>query len=477
MADRYCDVSLSTGLNDGTSIANAWWSLTDVLKNTHLDTQDAGDVIHVRTADAGGNLEEAFTADIATAMTTSTTNPTRLIFDDGTVWAQAGTFRYYNPNDVANDINFQASIRIEAGKTTRRLLLQTAFDDTGFYNQFIIFKAGYYEGIVIDNHTLGGVCTGYIQCQHTENTQCVLRNCLFEPTKIFYSSRPCLFYLIDEDSPTLIDCWIDLQYALQQPLAPVDPNIFQAFGDNWGLILIGGGILNSSEKIGVIRPTTNDRDAVSRIEAYNFAAGDCSLITPVARNKFYPDTVNGIAISGAEDGKSYSSMHWTGSNQLDFKEDKSYPYLDSILPDSNNQAWSYRVLPSDGSVIKCSTLPALSKIYSQPAGIKDVTLEFMADDLLDINAETFWLHLTYTDSAGNIRNMSSYNDEEGIFSASTASWVNDAFLGKEMSKYKIVFATDYAIGEGTMLFATIFIATKTANSSSYIFYSPDLGIA
>jgi len=95
MAQKYIDTSLTTVLNDGSSIANAWHSFFQVVTNTQVaGTYVAGDIINVRTHNGVADITETSITAITLAVVGTTANPVTLKFDNGVIWGTGGTFMY-----------------------------------------------------------------------------------------------------------------------------------------------------------------------------------------------------------------------------------------------------------------------------------------------------------------------------------------------------------------------------------------------
>ena len=103
MADKYLDTTLASGLNDGTSIANAWQDMREVMTNTQAaGTYAAGDVINVRSHDGTTDITEDLGATtLAQAEIGSEQLPVTWLIDDGTVWPQGGIFTMQHGGDTA----------------------------------------------------------------------------------------------------------------------------------------------------------------------------------------------------------------------------------------------------------------------------------------------------------------------------------------------------------------------------------------
>lgn len=472
MADKYVDVSLTTGANDGTSQADAWHSLVEVFNNTIASGSiTAGDTIYVRTADSGGDLEEEFTANINCATPASVSAQTSFVFDNGVKWAEAGVFTLFTSTNLS--FITKGYVNFYADGINRRFNIQTRYTTVNNGAFFTLFKyaSAYYEGLRLTSQTAGVRC-GMSHASDSGTNFVTFRNLLYAitPRNDYYAYAIRLSGYI-ASSLNFIDCEFDFSNTTYTT-------------SDWALIFIGNGIrarieFNGGKVTGgwqnlkFFVPATTDNNVNCIFRGFDFGAVIPDMSDTVIAKYGQPTSWTIL-----DSPNSLDYMHRRGGVLTEYKATNYQPTLNATLPDGSNTPWSLMVYALDNSVAVPTSLPPIEKIYDQATGIKTLKVELLMNTNLDADtmAGVFWAEFSYyDDTLGRFVTQSTKNDG-GAIPTSEVNWSTLTYGGILYSRRKFSITTSGSIRSGTRVICNIYCAFTRTLTTDFMFIDPDMSI-
>ncbi len=160
---------------------------------------------------------------------------------------------------------------------------------------------------------------------------------------------------------------------------------------------------------------------------------------------------------------------------LDSRDDGYYPYLNAARPDSSSTPVSCRLYAHSASANKVFPLPPFSKIYTQSAAAKTITLYMLVNTTYGVpNKEEACIHVCYTDSGGTVRNETTYVIDGGSLDSGSSGWSATTYGAASFTSVKLALTTQYSIKQDTAVLVTLMWA-KTANTTEdVVFICPDI---
>ncbi len=492
MADKFCVPGLATGLNDGTSWANAWQNLEQVVENTIASgSYAAGDNIYVATNDGSADtaVSDSATWTFAT-ITGAVANPVNLIFDDGTksdgsTTMPAGTFTKTQTGDtIMFDLdhgwNVYGNNRLDL-KTNRTanhsLILGTAnIYDTDIYLE----NANQLQGI--EAKYASAYATGLL----------LLHGCTIWLYGSSNSSRS-LFRVTRGATLRLVDTWIDFSNHAGN-IANSFYWLFSTTDASNGVGYIeayGGGVRDASTTFNLVRPFINDAASYGgSITLDNFALP--AIMNSVAAGFLKapaPETDVGssgnqtFAMKGGvypEDMAYATTNGWAQS-----EKSANYPTLSAKLPDSaGGTSYSMKIYTGNLAAVSATPsnpfkCPVVKKDYDQTAATKTITVEVLIDNRQAPTDHELWFDVMYTDNAtGNtvIESTRAMKKDEAALTTSTASWTATTYATQSYNKRKISLTTANSIKQYTEITVIMYAGFACYDSNSFWFYDPDFAI-
>ena len=477
MTDKYVDVSLSTGLNDGSSQANAWQVFAEVLKNTMAaGSYVAGDTIHVRTADIGGNLSEALPlwgVLCAYNITGTDDNPLIFKFDTGDKWTESGVLTLTQANDDSY-LNFTSGAIFRA-VGYNFVIAGTITSGNQRFLRWVIAYGGklLMEGTLFtaENGSAYNTCNIGFERNYIKFSKCKFKLGKAAPL------------LVKRDTTAVFeDCVFDF--------IKMTPSSTQGFVNvderNISLTVIGGKVLNANSSVALV--TKPDRATPEYINTQSSINGINLGVSPVEAgigidviNVGYHYQIGQLIYTNIAGTTGF--YHRVNNALTEWDENGNYPYLNAILPDSSSSGWSVKVLPGK---IASATLPArinnVQKYWNGISGKVDVKAEFLVKDTSggtgaydNITKEDCWIAVTYTrDSDGKSNTDISLKSSSALVT-SLANWLPSASYGPDAyDEYMVELTTSEDVKADTIMSINTYFALPAINSTDFFFLCPDI---
>lgn len=538
MSKKYIDVSLSSGLNDGTSLANAWQNFSEVMRGVQANGSVAdGDTVYVRTADASGNLEEYYNIDVTFDGVGGTVDlPITVVFDDGTVWPQAGQFRFYTGDVTTNQVTINDFTIIEADGENHRFIIDLPYTGTSKASGLLL-KGCVTDGIFLDNSAASN--GGHTQVRFSgggaTGPSAVHSNFRFTCRNIYSAA----YYGLGIGTGTyvrLINLIIDVSKKRSDFTNPIIHYAYQ----NGCYDIIGGRLIGGWDTLRLTAlGSTQQYGTTFYVEDFDY--------TPAM--EVNNDDINATKATGVYNysfigcGHKFNAFNIHGGVISRFKYGDNYPYLNSILP--TGEPWSFKIYPSGTAPGTHGELPIVDHYYDQGAVSRTLTMEFLIDEdmivdtisytgasgtfhsgevltgntsgakavivsdltgsislkhvegifevgetiadvtgvtatssesIIGLHAGNLYSVFTYRDSiTGSMKQMTT-KDSGAVLSASSASWSNVTYGAKTYIKRKTSVTTPDPIQDKTMIRVRTFCAMRKKGVTDFFFYEPDVTV-
>lgn len=492
MADKFCVPGLATGLNDGTSWANAWQNLEQVVENTIASGSYAtGDNIYVATNDGSADTAVSDNATwIFAAITGGEANPVNLIFDDGTksdgsTTMPAGTFTKTQTGDttalsLTTSWNIYGNNRFDL--KTNRSANHNILLGSGYMQDFDIYLENTIQQQGISASSTSGKARGLL----------TLSNVTIYPTGSQNGSRS-LFRTARGSTLRMFNVWVDFTNH-STTIANTSYWIFGVTDAVNGLARIeafGGGVKNATTTFNLVRPFQNDTQSYGgNITLDNFslpaimnsvAAG--FLKAPEPETSVFASGDQTFAMRGGVDPEDMVYASTNGWAQVE--ESGNYPTLSAKLPDSaSGTSYSMKIYTGNLAAVAATTAnpfkcPVVKKDYDQTAAAKTITVEVLIDSRQSPTDHELWFDVMYTDNAtGNtvIESTRTMKKDEAALTTSTASWTSTTYATQSYNKRKISLTTANSIKQYTEITVIMYSGFACYDSNSFWFYDPDFSI-
>lgn len=478
MADKFCQHGLATGLNDGTSAANAWQSFEEVAENTMVSgSYSSADIIYVATHDG--------TSDI----TTTTSNlhqftqfgdndtPMLMVFDDGTKFGTGGTFTFAGINDNARfniidnwHVEGNNRLVISTNKTSNFSLVRGA----GRISNFKVQLTNVNQSQNISANGPSGSTQGKL----------VVENVTIEITGSATTDR-MLFTCGNGSHLVLINPIVDFSNHTSKAIS-TDYALFEARATTSKIDVIGGGVIGADtvfKLFSAFNPDSTTNGGVTIIDGFSLppimtsiAAGFLKAPEPIIDQE-----VSGkdfVYMKGGVKENDFIFGHLNGWVQ--WEQDGLYPTLNAKLPDSAGTSWSMKIYPKGASRFNPLDCPPVRKIYDQTAATKTLTFELLTDSRQTVRDYDVWFNVMYTDDATGNKVTESTRvalADAVTLTASGASWTSATYATQSYNKSKLSFTTANSIKQYTEVVAYLRVGIASFDNNSFFFYDPDFDIA
>lgn len=173
-----------------------------------------------------------------------------------------------------------------------------------------------------------------------------------------------------------------------------------------------------------------------------------------------------------------------GACYVEWKQSKGRPTLSAVLYDGSTP-WSIYAVP--GSVannvhrLGPVEIPRINKLLpdagSLPVAARTFTVNLLVESTLSWTKADISVLLTYQDSTGVIRTMSSYDPDAAALDTSTAAWSATSWNGQTWLKRKFTFTTPVSVAASSEVSAVLRFHTTSVAESTGIILDPEIEIA
>ena len=185
--------------------------------------------------------------------------------------------------------------------------------------------------------------------------------------------------------------------------------------------------------------------------------------------------------SGSQFGYREFVYERPGGCYAEWRFSKGRPTLAGVLFDTATP-WSIYAVP--GSVAanvhrhNPVELPRINKILpgagDLPVAARTFTINLLVESTLTWTKADLSALLTYQDSSGVIRTMSSYDPAGAALDASTASWSATSWNGQTWLKRQFSFTTPVAVAAGSEVSLVLRFHTTSASEATGIIIDPEV---
>lgn len=417
----------------------------------------AGDIVYIRSKDAAGaNITRTLSTHIQLGGTTGTvTNPISWILDNGTVWSGIdGVLKYLTGTGTAR---IHQCVYVEC-QTQDALFFHTNQTWPGYG---CLELKGYLKNAKIQsddvNSNYQALRMGDYEMGWTvaENVHFVIiRN---NAPRIQVSGLCRLINPDIEELSTLAgQTAINLEGLYSQGRLEIIGGQMRGVGAADNLTLADIGLSSYSTAHGLL--------------AIGFAVPRSVVIansTPNYRN-------TRIELIGLDGGVgAHLDAAWGFATS---RTDNYPPTLSAQLPNSTLTPWAWRVYPKNASFMHPAHILS-SKVFTDVAGIKTITQEFLVANTFTPTKRTAWITVEYTDNAtGAPRHMSTRDIDGAALDTSTAPWSAVTWGMIAFNKHKIQATTPTAVKQDTMITVTFWHSLPSATSADVLFVDPDFSV-
>ena len=477
MAQKYIDTTLTTGLNDGSSIANAWQSFFQVITNTQVSgTYAAGDVINVRTHDGVADITETSTIAITTATIGTTANPVIMKFDNGVIWGTGGTFMY-SVSGLKTSLTGCLGWVFEA----------TKISDTkyGFRYQHSYTTHSNYAWVM--NSCLWIGCDIEIMYVNVSIANQFLINNGQE-----VAFRDCR---IKQNDTHTVDYFAGFRMGSTIKLS-FDACIIDAYGaisaiqynPDYGSSVVYRACrflnVNPSIPFTSSSPARTGSGNIGTINIENCQGLELAILENNLNNKL--SLYYTIIESGSNSPFSFTKVSTEGV--IKWVRGFNYPTRTATLPDGTN--WSIRVFPRLSTDITPLVNNTVNHYYNGVAKILTLTNEICIKHTLGNTGafdnptnKQWYINVKYIDDATGLpKTVRSLMDGSPL-TPSTAIWVPEvagqvSYGAINYDKYKLSVVTPTAVKANSVIVLTLYSTPQSVSTTEdYYFVDPQIGIA
>lgn len=467
MADKYI-IHGATFNGDGTSSAEATtnggvgaWNTITYFEGTApaFGTLAAGDVVYIRSKDAGGsNITRTLTANMNLG-SASATYSARItwIIDGGMVWSGVdGEVKYTSASSsyAVTLRNFNNLISEKQSKFVVENTLVAA-------NQTFLLTVNnsYLKNIKID-WSLGTGFNGNKAVLSSGNSHAAIENLVVKAGRVHQTlvqagSGNAGLHLINPDIELLVSGATTYAFAVANASK---------------LVVSGGRLYGAGATTGTFILQTPSA-ANTQVELYGFTYPNTVLpVQNVASSTSFTG-VGATYMYGADGAAATAAVHQWGT--LETRQDDNYPTLSAFLPTSDNKAWSYKVYPSEARN-GFGAFVLLSKIHTGDDAALNINLELLVSNSFSgLNTSNVWISGSYINSSGVSEYFTTHDLAAGALTTSTAGWSATAYGPNLLLKRKIAVTTASPVKKDTMVMLRFHCEARSASSFDIIFVNPD----
>lgn len=467
MANKYI-IHGATFNGDGTSSAEATsnggvgaWNTITYFEGTApaYGTLAAGDVVYIRSKDAGGsNITRTLSANMNLG-SASATYSARItwIIDGGMIWSGVDGEVKYTSASTSFAVTLRTFNNVIAEKASKFVIENTVVSAN--QTTLLTVSSSYVKNLKID-WLLGTSFNGNRCISQNASSGSTFENLVIKAGRVYLA----LFgFGSGNASINLINPDIELTVASTTA-------VFGTLSNPTKVTITGGRLYGAGATTGT-GITAALPAAHSLLECYGFVYPNTVSIVQTIPSFSSFNGVGAIYAYGADGVAGAASGNQWGI--LDTRQDDNYPTLSAFLPTSDNKAWSYKIYPSEARNGFGATV-LLSKIHTGDDAALNLNLEFLVSNSFSgLNTSNIWVTGSYINSSGVPEYFTTHDLSAAALTTSTAGWSATTYGSISLLKRKIAVTTASAVKKDTMVMLRFHCEARSASSSDIIFVNPD----
>lgn len=418
----------------------------------------AGDVVYIRSKDAGGaDIARQLTANmnLGSAAATYAARITWII-DGGTVWPGINGSIKYSSASSSFAVTLRTFNNLIAEHKAKFVVENTLVAANQAY--LLTLSNSYVKNVKIDWSLATGFNGNKAILQN--GGQSTVENLVIKAGKVHqtlvqFASGNAGLHLINPD--------------IELGVTGTTTYVFGA-GNASKLVVTGGRLYGAGATTGTFILQTAS-GANTQVELYGFVYPNTVLpVQTVAASTLFTG-VGATYMYGADGVAATAAVHQWGT--LETRQDDNYPTLSAFLPSSVNTPWAYKLYPSEarngfgGFVL-------LSKIHTGDEAALNINLELLVSNTFaGLNASNMWISGSYINTSGIPEYFSTHDLAAGPLSTSTADWSSTTYGPITFLKRQINITTPSAVKKDTLVMLRFNCDARSASSSDIIFVNPD----
>ena len=419
----------------------------------------AGDVVYIRSKDAGGaDITRTLAANV-TIGNASATYASRItwIIDGGTVWIGIDGVIKYTSASSSYAVTLRTLNNLISEKQSRLVIENTLVSANQTY--LLTTQNNYVKNIKID-WVLGTAFNGNKAILQSGNGFATVENLVVKAGKVHlgvvsFGSVNGGIHLINPD--------IELTVAAATAVVKQMSNSITA-------TITGGRLYGAGATTGTaITEAVPSQPA--RLECFGFIYPNTVSVVQTIPSFSSFNSVGAIYTYGADGTAAAASANQWGI--MDTRQDDNYPTLSAFLPTSDNKAWSYKVYPCEARNGFGATVQ-LSKIHTGDPAALDLNLELLVSDSFpNVNSATVWISGSYINSSGVPEYFTTHDLAASALTTSTAGWSATTYGATSLLKRKISVTTASSVKKDTMVMLRLNWEARSVSSNDIFFVNPD----
>jgi hypothetical protein len=423
---------------------------------------NAGDVVYIRSKDAGGaDITRTISGNTLLGSTTATeTNPISWIIDGGTKWSGVdGTVKYEDTSGVRY-IEARVNNIIGAENQDKLILHLTSTYPIGNY---IYIKGWLRKAKVIAGNTV----TSEANIQIASS---VLGRPATAEDVHFVVDKGVGARIYTSDHFRLLNPDIEMvSNAAAQSCIGVDTLYSAARLEIIGGRVRGSGAGSMTTLFNVVESNSVSYYGSTRIRAVGFDVPKSMPVSNYGLNR--SGVIEMIGLDGGIGAHHEETWGWATS-----RTDNNPPYLSAQLPDSGLTEWSWRVYPKAASFNVPLRMPFV-KMFQDTAAAQTITLEVLVATTLSPTKKSMWMTVDYMDdSTGLPKHISTFDVGASALDSSSAAWSATVWGVVSFNKRKLEIDTPTAVRQDSVITVCFYFGIASATDLDILFVDPDFAV-
>lgn len=190
----------------------------------------------------------------------------------------------------------------------------------------------------------------------------------------------------------------------------------------------------------------------------------------------YPDvsqaTDNYLNATGCDD--LFGAEGYSRYGVISSRKDGNFPTLNALLPNAGSTPWAWWVYVPNASQRYAFSMP-FRKVYEGASAQLTVSLNLLVSTLFaEINRKTCYLVVSYINTDGVPKSLTSRLNESSALDASSAAWTFSSYGAVTFDKKVLSVQTPDSVKQGTMISAMLFVEATANSTSKLLIVCPDV---